>query len=65
MQVLINGEPKEISNSLTVAELLSELKLEGKLAIEINQNIIPRSLHQETKLKAKDQIEIVNAIVGG
>lgn len=65
MHVVINGENKIITESITVADLLKELQLKGKLAIELNQQIIPRSEHHQTELQTGDQIEIVQAIGGG
>ncbi len=66
MEVLVNGEPRQLAESATVAQLLDELALVGKrLAVEVNQEIVPRSLHASHKLRAGDRIEIVHAIGGG
>jgi thiamine biosynthesis protein ThiS len=51
--------------SATVADLVTELKLDGrKIAVERNLEIVPRSLYAETALEDGDRIEIV-AFVGG
>lgn len=65
MEVLLNGEPYNIDHTCTIEHLIKSLQLEGKFAIEINQNIIPRSKFLETELLAGDKIEIVQAIGGG
>ena len=66
MEVLVNGEPRQLAESATVAQLLDELASVGKrLAVEVNQEIVPRSLHASHKLRAGDRIEIVHAIGGG
>ena len=65
MEVLLNGEPHSINQTCTIANLISDLELEGKFAIEINRNIIPRSEYLNTKLHPGDSIEIVQAIGGG
>ncbi len=65
MEVLLNGDPYSIDQTCTIANLISILELEGKFAIEINQNIIPRSEYLNTQLHAGDNIEIVQAIGGG
>ena len=65
MNVLLNGNAHSIETSCTVGELISMLELEGKFAVEINQNIIPRSEYASTQLNPDDMIEIVNAIGGG
>jgi sulfur carrier protein len=65
MEVLLNGDPHSIDQSCTIENLITILKLDGKFAIEINQNIIPRSEYIDTALQAGDKIEIVQAIGGG
>ncbi len=65
MEVLLNGEPHKIDHACTIEHLIKNLQLNGKFAIELNQNIIPRSEFLNTKLQAGDKIEIVQAIGGG
>ena len=65
MQLIINGESMELATDLTLAGLVQELNIEGKIAIELNEDIVPRSLYEKTSLKSGDCIEIVNAIGGG
>ncbi len=65
MEVLLNGDPHSVAQNSTIENLIDNLKLEGKFAIEINQNIIPRSEFTGTQLHAGDKIEIVQAIGGG
>ncbi|MDX1518523.1 MAG: sulfur carrier protein ThiS [Gammaproteobacteria bacterium] len=65
MQVILNGENHTLSGDLTVNDLLNELSLEGKLAIEINEEIVPRSRYNETIIKPGDRIEVVHAVGGG
>lgn len=65
MQVIVNGKPVE-SNGTSVAELVEQLSLGGKrIAIELNQEILPKSRYADTPLKAGDQLEIIHAIGGG
>ena len=66
MQILLNGETREARAGLTVAALLDELALEGKrLAVEVNEDVIPRSEHPAHALRDGDRVEIVHAIGGG
>jgi len=65
MEVLLNGDPHSIDQHCTIANLIVNLELDGKFAIEVNQNIIPRSEYPNTQLHARDEIEIVQAIGGG
>ena len=46
----------------TVAALLTRLELTGRrVAVELNQDIVPRSQHTETALTEGDQVEVVHA----
>ena len=65
MQIILNGNPHKLDKAITVADLLAEFELNGRLAVEINQQIIPRSLFNERKLNHGDNVEIVHAIGGG
>lgn len=66
MQILVNGEPREIADDITVTQLLSSLELDGRrCAIEVNATLVPRSEHSRHALHADDRVEIVQAIGGG
>ncbi len=65
IQVVLNGQNYHLDDSSTVACLINELELEGKLAVEINRSIIPRSCFKTQTINPGDTIEIVNAIGGG
>lgn len=65
MKLVVNGESKEFASEITLINLLDELKLDGRLAVEINQEIIPKSQYSERLLREGDKIEIVHAIGGG
>ncbi|MBD3618946.1 MAG: sulfur carrier protein ThiS [Chromatiales bacterium] len=66
MQILLNGEPREIPDALTAAGLITLLELTGKrLAMEVNEEILPRSRFESHVLAAGDKVEIVHAIGGG
>ena len=54
MQVIVNGEPREVAAS-RVDALLSELEYEGThFAIALNFDVVPKSRWAETHLKAGD-----------
>ncbi|RKR07421.1 sulfur carrier protein ThiS [Kushneria sinocarnis] len=66
MQLTINGESRAVDQAATVAELIDRLGLANRrLAVELNEMIVPRSRHAETALSEGDHIEIVHAIGGG
>lgn len=65
MQVTINGKSTELATTVTVAELLRNMDIEGKVAVEINREILPRSRFSQYQLCNGDVLEIVHAIGGG
>lgn len=66
MQILLNGEPRELPDGLSVADLLERLELGGRrVAVELNLEIVPRSRHALTPLRDGDRLEVVHAIGGG
>lgn len=66
MKVLINGANHTLNGPTSLKQLIIELDFENKrLAIEVNQNIVPRSEYGDYLLKDDDRVEIVQAIGGG
>ncbi|MBF2760220.1 MAG: sulfur carrier protein ThiS [Ectothiorhodospiraceae bacterium AqS1] len=66
MEIVLNGQRREIGSDTTLEELLEALGLGGKrLAVEVNEKVVPRSLFAERRLSGGDRIEIVHAIGGG
>ncbi|MFZ2854443.1 MAG: sulfur carrier protein ThiS [Rhodocyclaceae bacterium] len=66
MELIINGEARQLPDSQTVAELVAALGYTGKrIAVERNGEIVPRGRHGEVVLAAGDRIEIVVAVGGG
>jgi thiamine biosynthesis protein ThiS len=66
MEILVNGTPHLVAANTSVAQLLIVLDLQGKrLALEINQELVPRSQFDTTVLQPNDTVEIVHAIGGG
>ncbi len=66
MQIIVNGDNKQFSDSLSISELIQQLGLADKrIAIEVNEQIIPKGDHNSRQLIDGDRIEIVHAIGGG
>ena len=66
MKILLNGQEKPIEAPITISALLQEMELADKrVAVEVNQEIVPRSQHGEYQLVDNDRVEIVRAIGGG
>lgn len=66
MEIIVNGESRQIAEPYSVAQLVEEMGLTGRrLAVEVNLEIVPRSRHASHRLQAGDRVEIVHAIGGG
>ena len=65
MKVLLNGSSYSLKDNCSLDSLIKNLELDGKYAVEINQNIIPRSQYSTKQVSNGDKIEIVQAIGGG
>lgn len=66
MNIVLNGQTFAAADGCSVATLADQLHLAGKrYAVEINGDIVPRSIHHETRLHDGDCVEIVQAIGGG
>lgn len=66
MQIQLNGDPHAFEGEPTISELIVSLGLAGRrIAVEVNEEIVPRSQHAATRLADGDRVEIVHAIGGG
>jgi len=70
LTLLLNGENRQFEapaqGPLSVLGLLTVLGLDmRKVAVERNEEIVPRSRYAETVLISGDQLEIVHFIGGG
>ncbi|PKO27996.1 MAG: thiamine biosynthesis protein ThiS [Betaproteobacteria bacterium HGW-Betaproteobacteria-5] len=64
--IIVNGQKWLAKQSVTLAELLEELRYTGKrIAIERNGEIVPKSQYEQTYLTAGDRVEIIAAVGGG
>lgn len=64
--ITLNGEARTLDAPVTVAGLLAKLGFDmRKVAVERNEEIVPRSVYAETALSDGDALEIVHFIGGG
>ena len=65
MRIVVNGESRSIGEKDTLAQLLSQLEMgNGRIAVELNGEIVPRSEFANHQLQDGDHLEIVQAIGG-
>jgi thiamine biosynthesis protein ThiS len=66
VRISLNGEPRELPESTTVAELLTALALApGRVAVERNREIVSRADHARVLLMEGDRLEVVTFVGGG
>jgi thiamine biosynthesis protein ThiS len=66
MQVMLNGEARDVRDGSTVAQLLDELAIgRERVAVEMNLAIVPKSEYDSRTLVGGDRIEIVHFVGGG
>jgi sulfur carrier protein len=65
-KILLNGEPREVDEGLTVTRLLDASAYAGRrVAVEINREIVPKSQHAQRIVHDGDHVQIVQAMGGG
>ncbi len=66
MDITVNGKPREAPSGISIAALLAELDLDSRqVAVEVNLELVPRSLHAERRLEPGDEVEVVTLVGGG
>ncbi|QIT56792.1 sulfur carrier protein ThiS [Aquisalimonas sp. 2447] len=66
MNIQLNGETTQLPEAITVADLIERLQLsQRRIAVEINEDVVPRSQFPQRQLRADDRVEIIHAIGGG
>ena len=66
MKVIVNGEPKDCADGVSLAQFVETLGLKGdRIAIELNREIASRKRWSEILLRDSDRLEIVQFVGGG
>ena len=66
MEIIVNGEPRDVPDGLSAARLVALLGLAGRrYAMEVNGELLPKSRHASHALAPGDRVEIVQAVGGG
>lgn len=65
-RITLNGVPHAVAAGSTIARLLEDQGMGGRrVAVEVNQAIVPRGAHGRHQLVDGDRVEIVQALGGG
>jgi sulfur carrier protein len=67
MNLVVNGKDTDITDVLTVSELLvqEDVKMPQMVSVELNGQILKRSEFETTKLKGDDKVEFLYYMGGG
>jgi len=66
LKITVNGEPRDVPDATTVERLLQRLDVtRGPTAVEVNRELVSRSLHADRPLAEGDALEIVTLVGGG
>ena len=66
MLLTVNGEPHDLPAPVTVSELLARLGIgAGRVAVEVNEEVVPRGTYDARRLAGGDRVEIVHFVGGG
>lgn len=65
MNLIINGEKRDVESNTTLLALLSQLGASEPYAVAVNQSFVPREQCEDMTLTDGDQIEILSPIQGG
>ncbi len=66
MEILVNSKKISLPEDSNIEDLIVHLGYQNqRIAIEINESIIPKSNHSYFLLKNLDKVEVINAVGGG
>jgi sulfur carrier protein len=66
MSVYVNGEPRDLSAGVTVAEVVAGLATSPTgVAVAVNDEVVPRTAWARTRLRDDDRVEVLTAVQGG
>lgn len=66
MRIVVNGQPMEVGEGLTIEQLLAHLGVRREYtAVAVNREIAARAGYATTVLREGDRVEIVHPMAGG
>lgn len=64
--ITVNGKQIQLISEMSVADYLEENNYQiNRIAVEMNEEILPKYSYSETMLKDGDRLEIVTFVGGG
>lgn len=66
MTLKVNGEARVVRDGMSVSDLLAEMDIvQGRVAVELNEEVVPRAEHGRIVLSEGDRVEVVSFMGGG
>ena len=66
MKIVVNGKELEYKDSITIQELLDNLKIKDKvMAVAVNMEIVKRDRWNSSTLSEGDKVELLHFVGGG
>jgi thiamine biosynthesis protein ThiS len=66
ISIVVNGEPAQVPQGLTLAALLMHLKVDpARVAVELNREIVRKTAWDRTLVEDGGRLEIVQFVGGG
>ena len=66
LDIELNGAAHQLPAESSLHDLVEALGLAGqKLALAVNRQVVPRERWRDTRLQARDRVDVVRAIGGG
>ena len=64
--ITVNGKQIQLSSEMSVADYLEQYNYQIKrIAVELNEEILPKYSYSDTMLKDGDRLEVVTFVGGG
>lgn len=64
--ITVNGKQIQLTSEMSVADYLEENNYQiNRIAVEMNEEILPKYSYSETMLKDGDHLEVVTFVGGG
>ncbi len=66
VEIILNGEKKQIDSEVTLDRLLDLFSLpRQRVAVEVNKEVVPRRNWENVRVGDADQIEVIHFVGGG
>ena len=64
--IIVNGKQIQLTSDMSVADYLEQNNYQiNRIAVEMNEEILPKYSYTETMLKDGDRLEVVTFVGGG